>query len=316
MRIVNNNNNFKNNHFHINETNIIIIGAGPAGISVATQLFRYKLLPTLVEKDGMGGLLRNANLVENYPGFPNGISGPDLISLFKRQMERVGLDVIQGEVTRLDFDNNEFSATVMSNSNPNLYRARIAVIATGTKAKPFPVFVPQKARGQVFSEVWPLFGKQNKHIVIVGAGDAAFDYALNLAARDNTVTILNRGTEPSCLPLLWERIKSIPSITYQTNISLQKIEVDKRTNSLILLTDRCSIFMDYCIFAIGREPAMDFLTERVKMQEQRLVEDGKLYLIGDVHNGIYRQTGIAVGEGLRAAMQIYQQLSSGGLKVE
>ncbi|MBU2611949.1 MAG: NAD(P)/FAD-dependent oxidoreductase [Chloroflexi bacterium] len=287
-------------------TQTAIIGAGPAGIAAAIQLQRYGFAPIILEKDNVGGLLRNANLVENYPGFPNGIPGPKLVALFKKQMRRLGVGVTYDEVTSLDFDGARF----LVQAKCNIYSASRIILATGTKSKPFPIEIPSHARDRVFGEVYPLLEVRGKQIVIVGAGDAAFDYALNLASRGNAVTILNRSRETACLPLLRERASAIPSITYLEKTTVQRIEIEAPTGRLSLLTPRSSLRTDYLLFAIGREPATDFLTERVKLQAQTLQENGKLYLVGDVHNGLYRQTAIAVGEGLRAAMQIYGGLVS------
>ncbi|MDP3185920.1 MAG: NAD(P)/FAD-dependent oxidoreductase, partial [Anaerolineales bacterium] len=276
----------------------------PAGIAAVIQLKRLGLSPILLEKDRIGGLLRNANLVENYPGFPHGIPGPKLVALFEKQMRRIGVEVTYDEVTSLDFDGTRF----LVHTKCNTYPASRIILATGTKPKPFPIEIPAQAKDRVFSEVWPLRNVRGKQSVIVGAGDAAFDYALNLASRENTVTILNRSHETVCLPLLRERASANPSITYQEQTAIQRVETDVPTGRLQLFTDNCSLITDYLIFAIGREPQMDFLSEHVKLQAQRLVEDGKLYLVGDVHNGPFRQTAIAAGDGLRAAMQIYANL--------
>ncbi len=300
-------------------TQTAIIGAGPAGIAAAIQLQRYGFAPIILEKDNVGGLLRNANLVENYPGFPNGIPGPKLVALFEKHLRQVGAEIRRDEVLRLDYDGGNFLAKTQRNT----YQATNVIIATGTKPKQFPIEIPAQAKNRVFSEVWPLLKTRGKHVTIVGAGDAAFDYALNLASRGNTVTILNRSTEVSCLPLLWERARATPAISYRDQITLQRIESDTATGRLqlfaddpstklragcSLITNHCLLITDYLLFAIGRETQMDFLTEGVKLQAQRLVEDGKLYLVGDVHNDLYRQTAIAVGEGLRAAMQIYANM--------
>ncbi len=282
---------------------IVIIGAGPAGMTAAIQLERYGLDPILLEKDQVGGLLRNANLVENYPGFPNGISGPDLIVLFEKQLLQNDGMITYDEVTRLDLDGDQF----IVQARRNIYHAHIVVVATGTKPRPFPIEIPAQLKNRVFSEVWPLQEVYGKKVVIVGAGDAAFDYALNLAHRENTVIILNRGNSSSCLPLLCERASRNPVITCREQVVVQCIEPGT-PDGLRLITDHYSLLTDYILFAIGRQPAMDFLMESVKLQEQRLVEDGKLYFIGDVRNGQHRQTAIAAGDGLRAAMQIYAKV--------
>jgi thioredoxin reductase len=290
-----------------NMPSVLIIGAGPAGVSTAIQLKRYGLTPILLEKDRIGGLLWNANKVENYPGFPDGIPGPKLVELFEKQIRRIGIRIIFDEVKNLVFENDWLVETKQA-----AYRPDVVVIATGTKPRPLPVTIQDKVKNRVFTEVWRLLEARKKHIVIVGAGDAAFDYALNLAGRGNTVTILNRNTEVSCLPLLWERASATPAISYRERSSLQLIDSDAVTGRLQLFTDGGSLTADYLLFAIGRESQLDFMTKSVKRQERRLAECGKLYFVGDVHNTLFRQTAIAAGDGLRTAMQIYSQMSLRG----
>ena len=163
---------------------VAIIGAGPAGISTAIQLKRYGINPVLFEKGEVGGLLKNANLVENYPGFPEGISGLNLIELFKKQLKNLSLKIFYEEIKRLDYANNIF----LLKTPEKLFYSSIVVIASGTKPKrPTHFEISENAKNKIFYEVYPLLKVKKKQIIIIGAGDAAFDYALNLA-KNNKIT--------------------------------------------------------------------------------------------------------------------------------
>jgi thioredoxin reductase (NADPH) len=317
------------------ELDVVVIGAGPAGAAAAIQLKRYGLSSILLEKERIGGLLWNANLIENYPGFPAGISGPKLARLVEKQMQRIGVELVSDEVTCVVTDDDVLRVETSQTS----FCSRYVIAASGTKPKLLPLDIPQAARDRVFGEIHPLLNEHNKHIVIVGAGDAAFDYALNLVKKRNSVTILNRGREVKCLKLLRNRASTRPTIRYRERIAISRVEVDETANRLRLALSRSTghyteqdrdlfassptreaegeripheagnvsewMAADYLVFAIGREPQVDFLPAD-------LLERGshRLYLVGDVKNGQLRQAAIAAGEGLRAAMQIYAQLTN------
>ncbi len=282
---------------------VMIIGAGPAGLATAIQLKRYGIHPLLFEGAEVGGLLRNANLVENYPGFPKGISGNRLVHLFRRQAENLHIAVTREEVHELVYDHDLFEAQ----TGQNAYRSRVAVIATGTKpCRLNNLAIPEELNGRVFYEVCDLLNLEDKDVAIIGSGDAAFDYALNLSKK-NRVTILNRGQKPKCLPLLWERAQKVSAITYKDNIVISKLRKDPVGGMFMDCQSRegeLQFHADYLVGAIGREPRLDFLSDAMFEQAQSLEEQGVLYRIGDVKNGIYRQTSIAVGEGVLTAMKI------------
>jgi len=286
---------------------VAIIGAGPAGLAAAIQLQRYGLSPLVFEQAQAGGLLRNANLVENYPGFPRGITGIDLVARFESQAVNVGVEIIYERVTGLDLDDGNFSLAATGGT----YSVQTVVVASGTCSSPIPILVPKAVAERVLSEVWPLLGLKRKSIIIVGAGDAAFDYALSLSRR-NRVMLLNRGTEVRCLDLLKERVFHASGIRYASDVRLKSVETSSGGSRLKV---RCEsggvediIEADYLLYAIGRVPQLEFLSGTVKQAERRLVSSGRLFFIGDVRNGLYRQTAIAAGDGLRAAMTIFHSM--------
>jgi thioredoxin reductase len=287
------------------QTDVAIIGAGPAGIAAGIQLKRYGIEPLIFEQNRIGGLLHNANLVENYPGFVDGITGPGLAELIAKQADKAGLHITYEKVSEIDFRDKQF----VLETSKNAYHARFLIIASGTKPIKFNDFeIDESISEKIFYEIYPLLGESGKEIIIVGAGDAAFDYALNLARR-NKVIILHRGITEKCLPLLKTRAANNPNIKLLNRTKIIEIAINKDNG----LTVHCSgteqsidIEADYLVFALGREPQLDFINKSAATAELQL--DGLLYFAGDVQNGLLRQTAIAVGDGVKAAMKVYRRL--------
>ncbi|MCP4703274.1 MAG: NAD(P)/FAD-dependent oxidoreductase [candidate division Zixibacteria bacterium] len=290
----------------MSSNDVIIIGAGPAGISAAIQLKRSGLNPIVFEKNKIGGLLNNANLVENYPGFPGGISGRELVALFKEQLESFGIDIIYDAVESIDYINETFLVQSASKE----VESNAIIVASGTQPKQIEnIKISDKIKDRIYYEIADLLETKNKIITIIGAGDAAFDYALNLSKK-NDVTILNRGEHTKCLQLLYDRVindKTKDSIQYITQAQISAIKTYSDNQLTIKYRNNnedVDIVSDYVIFAIGRELLLDFISDKIKKRIDELEKKDLLHFIGDIKNQNYRQTTIAVGDGVLAAMKI------------
>lgn len=283
---------------------VAIIGAGPAGCATAIQLKRYGIDPIILEKSRVGGLLLNANLVENYPGFPKGIRGVELANLFQEHLTRSNIEVKNVEVIGLDSDEESFHIK----TKEELLKSQIVVVASGTRPKGLTgLQIPDEARDRVIYEVYPILGLQHKRMAIVGSGDAAFDYALNLAKGSNDIVILNRSPRRKCLPSLWCKVAEEERIGYEENIEISHLSLSE--NGLLIECKRgpdsnLQMAIDYLIIAIGRRPQIDFISSGMKKSIRNLQHQQKLYFVGDVKRGIYRQAAIAVGDGIYTAMRI------------
>ncbi len=286
---------------------VAIIGAGPAGLAAALQLHRYGIGVQIFEQARPGGLLWNANWVENYPGFPRGISGPNLSKIFLEQATLGGVQITPQNVMSLEWDGDCFQIT----TNGGICRARAVIVASGTKPRLLTDFpIPSLLTERIFYEIVPLLSLREKRCVIVGAGDAAFDYALNLG-KQNQVIILNRGEQVNCLPLLWERASACTNITYHPGAAIANVIANPEGGIIVECSSPkgpLNILADYMVGAIGRVPQLDFVSASVLERSSEFENKGILHFVGDVKNGIYRQTSIAIGDGIRAAMCLHQVL--------
>ena len=285
-----------------NQKSIIIIGGGPAGTACAIQLKRYDIPVLLIEKSEIGGLLINANRVENYLGFPYGISGEVLVRKIQAHHKKNEIETRFEKVNLLEYSENKF----IVKTTKDTYFSEIIVIASGTKPKLFDnLKIPETVINKVFYEVKDIRKTRNKTIGIIGAGDAAFDYALNLS-KSNKVIIFNKNKTIKCLPLLFKRSRNSNNITYLEDRKLIRLtESGEGIQAKFHFFDKDDNYLlDYIIFAIGRKPELDFLHGSVINCYDELLKEKKLFVIGDVKNGITRQASIAAGDGVKAAMII------------
>ena len=294
----------------LGQEEIAIIGAGPAGAAAAVQLRRMGSDPLVFEEGQPGGLLRSANLVENYPGFPDGIAGKELAELIAKQMERFRVRLINEKVISLDYRGGQFFLQCRS----GICRAGTAILSAGTvPRKDHGIVVSGGAADQVFYNLESI--GEGADTVIIGAGDAAFDYALNLGTR-NRILILGRSNKPRALKVLVERAEERESIDYLGNVEVSVIEAEKGELLLRLKNHPEQKFPEpfdsgipgaaragNVLFATGRCPATGFLSDRLIEVSKDLERQGRLFFAGDIRGRRCRQAAVAAGDGLRAAMK-------------
>jgi thioredoxin reductase len=288
------------------KTQVLIIGAGPAGVAAAIQLKRCGVEFVLCEKDRVGGLLHEANLVENYPGFPEGISGPELVRRLQMHLNTLEIEALPTEILQLDHDGRHFQVETSTQT----VTANYLVIASGTAANPASdIRIAAEARSLVYHQVSSARELRNKQIAVVGAGDAAYDYSLTLA-RHNQVLLLQRSPEVKALDLLQKRVVANDSIERRSLTSVEQVDAVESRLLLHLQEDGLpkQLIVDALLLAFGRAPQLNFLGSELKSKIEGLEEQGKVHFAGDVRRGRYRQAAIAAGDGLLAAMKIVEQL--------
>ena len=293
-----------------------IIGAGPAGIAAAVQLARHGVRAVVFERRSTGGLLRTARRVENFPGFPAGISGPALAALLDEQLRASGAVLVREEVGSLDRD-KEF---LIVRTDERDVRCRAVIVASGTRPRDVTdLDIPRGASDRVFREVDELRGARGAHIVVVGGGDAAFDYAMSLS-EENDVTVLVRGSATRCLPILATSVRSRRRVTVRmlTRVTAVAGESGGRLR-LMCLTEggvgesmRAEFDADHLVLAVGREPDDGFLSDELHRDAAALEARRELLFAGDVVSGIFRQAAIAAGQGTHAAMKVAAMLRERG----
>lgn len=300
--------------------NVIIIGSGPAGLTAAVYAARADLKPLMIEGMEAGGQLMLTTEVENYPGFPDGIMGPELMENFRKQAERFGTKIISSNVTRVDFSARPFKVWVGEDE----YEGDSIVISTGASARWLGIPGEDRLRGYGVSSCATCDGFffRDKEIIVVGGGDSAMEEATFLTKFASKVTIVHRRDSFRASKIMARRALDNPKIEVVWNSTVDEVMGEKAVEAVRLRnveTDETTDLAVHGMFvAIGHIPNTDIFKGQLDLDAQgyilttdstRTSVEG-VYAGGDVVDKVYRQAVTAAGMGCQAAIDAERWLEA------
>lgn len=303
----------------------LIIGSGPAGYTAAIYAARANIRPVLYQGIQPGGQLTITTEVENFPGYPEGIQGPEMMVDFEKQAVKMGADIRYGLATSVDFSSAPYKVWI---DEEKLIEADAVIIATGATAKWLGLESEQRLNGFGVSAcaVCDGFFFRGKEVAIVGAGDTAAEEALYLSKLCKTVHMLVRKEEMRASKVLQERVKNTANITIYYNTETEEILGDKTVHSVRVLNNitgnRETIPVNGFFVAIGHIPNSEIFSQYLDLDEFGYIKtfpgtaktkvEG-VFAGGDVQDRIYRQAITAAGSGCMAALDAERYLSEKGI---
>ena len=298
---------------------VIIIGAGPAGYTAGIYCARARHDTLLISGILPGGQLMNTTDVENYPGFSDGIMGPDLMTVMRKQTEKMGTKIIDDEVTSVDFKNKPLKVKTASEE----FEARAVIVCTGANPRKIGLDGEQTFAGKGVSYCATCDGAffRDQELIVVGGGDSAMEEAIFLTKFASVVHIVHRKGEFRASKIMQERALSNEKIKVHFNSTVKEIHGDQKFQQVVLnntKTNEDKILEAGGLFiAIGHEPNSAIFQDEIEL-------DGNGYIIiknntetsvtgvfcaGDVHDHRYRQAVTAAGFGCMAAIDVDKYLS-------
>jgi thioredoxin reductase (NADPH) len=302
---------------------VAIIGSGPAGLTAAIYAGRANLEPLVIAGNVPMGQLMITSDVENYPGFPDGVQGPELMQKFREQAERFGATLVERDATRVDFSARPFGIWVGEDE----YRADAVIVATGASALWLGLPSEEEFRGRGVSACATCDGFffRGRDIAVVGGGDTALEEATFLTRFANKVTMLVRRDEFRGSKIMQERALEHEKIDVLWNTEVAEVRGDMTVNQLLLRDTRSgeesTLDVQGLFVAIGYKPNTDLFAGQLTVGEGGYLEivDGEtgsgiegVFVAGDVHDHHYRQAVTAAGDGCKAAIDAERWLASVG----
>ncbi|NCT94623.1 MAG: thioredoxin-disulfide reductase [Chitinophagaceae bacterium] len=307
------------------KVHVLIIGSGPAGYTAAIYAARANMKPVLYQGIQPGGQLTITTEVENYPGYPEGIQGPEMMVHFEKQAARMGADIRFGLATQVDFSKQPYRVQI---DEEKWIEADAVIISTGASAKWLGLESEQRLNGYGVSAcaVCDGFFFRGKEVAIVGAGDTAAEEALYLSKLCSTVHMLIRRDQMRASKVMQDRVLKTPNIKIYWNTDTEEILGDKKVEAMRVRNNQTGETQDIPVsgffVAIGHQPNSDIFKGWLDMDETGYIQtipgtsktniEG-VFAAGDVQDKHYRQAVTAAGSGCMAALDAERYLTAKGL---
>jgi len=296
---------------------VIIIGSGPAGLTAAIYSTRADLKTLVISGVKWGGQLMLTTEVENFPGFPEGIQGPDLMTNMRKQAERFGAEFVDDDFTSADFSSKPFKVSV----GDKTYESKSVIIATGADTKWLGVPGEQEKIGRGVSSCAPCDAAffRDKNVIVVGGGDSAMEEALVLTKFAVLVTLVHRKDAFRASEIMQKRVKENPKINIQFNSEIVEVLGESRVEKVKIKNNKTGqvseMPIDGIFVAIGHMPNSKLFKDIdvdeagfIKIHDHYLTNKEGVFVAGDIHDNHYKQAITAAGYGCSAALEAQKWL--------